>query len=176
MPDFTAYVRAQLPALRVRPEREHRLVWRAGDQELRAGHADVPLLGIDVARLRVDEGRSEAEIHVAEASPLRAMAVGTIGMQVGARACLERRGSVRIGIGDELCDRLTERLVEHPDVVERLELVRDPIRRGIHVITVELTELEPERAAGRLGVAAHAVAAARKGPGLRSDGLRLAGG
>ena len=84
--------------------------------------------------------------------------------------------SVRIGIREELVDRLAERLVEHADVVERLQLVRDRVRRRIHVVAVELTELEAQRATRRLGVTAHAVAAARERPGLRADGLRLAGG
>src|SRR4051812_27425703 len=101
--------------------------------------------------------------------------MAAVGLEVGAGAGFDR-GVRREGrVGTERRD-VSERRAEHADVVEGLQLIRDPRRARVGPVAVQLGELEAERAAGGGGVTSKALVAAREGPGLIADLLRLCAG
>jgi len=83
-------------------------------------------------------------------------------MQVGARALLQRERRVeRLGQLGLLLRRATQWCTEHADVVERGQLVGRAAGAGILQVAVQLCRFQAQRTARRVGVATHALAAAR---------------
>ena len=102
------------------------------------------------------------------------MALRAVGVQVRARALVERaRRSGRIGIRDLVCG-VGDRRCQRVDRVERHELVSIAAGLRIRDVERELSRLEAEGAARCLGVTHQALALARIDPRLSADRHLLA--
>ena len=71
------------------------------------------------------------------------MAMRAVRVEVAARPIFERIFAGRIRQPGRVRRQLGQRRREHADVIERRELIRQPVRRAVDRIPVELRGLEP---------------------------------
>ena len=101
------------------------------------------------------------------------MTPSAVAVQVRPRARLERPDAERRLIPRQGVHRPRERSAEEAQPHERLQLVPRAARRRVGDLTIELTQLEPERSTRDGGVALQALAAALVVLRLRADHARL---